>query len=64
MEKPINRPKEEIQRLANYVKGFADAKESSQLAKAAEWLEKASRQVCAQGFIGCKGGDNCNSDHK
>lgn len=34
------------------------------LVAAAKALENASRNMCAQGYYGCRGGDTCTSDHK
>lgn len=30
----------------------------------ADKLEEASRHMCGQGYFGCNGGLNCDSDHK
>ena len=62
--RPIGNAIDEIKRLASYVEGFAAAQQSNQLARAAKWLEKLSRDVCGQGYIGCRGGYKCSSDHK
>ena len=37
---------------------------STLLAKSAKWLRRFSRQMCGAGYIGCTGGQYCNSDHK
>lgn len=54
----------EVIKLAAYVQGMADAQHNEQLAKAAQWLEDLSHQMCGQGYIGCTGGRECSSDHK
>ncbi len=60
---------EVVSDLAQYLTGMADAfssmnKPSDRLQDAAKWLEKLSQKMCGQGFIGCRGGTNCDSDHK
>lgn len=57
-------PSRQISHLANYVAGYADATNNDSLQQAADWLDKLSRQICAQGYIGCYGGEKCTSDHK
>jgi hypothetical protein len=54
----------ETHELAVYVAGYAAGKCDEKLEEAAEWLEKLSEHVCAQGYIGCDGGETCTSDHK
>ncbi len=58
------RPSARMRQLADYVRGFADARENEELSDAADWLEKAAEHICAQGYFGCEGGDTCTSDHK
>lgn len=55
---------DETRELADYVQGYADAIQSTKMARAAEWLKKTSQHVCGQGYIGCSGGRDCGSDHK
>jgi len=55
---------DEVRELAVYVAGFAAGREDDKLAEAAEWLNKLSDHVCAEGYIGCEGGRECASDHK
>lgn len=55
---------DETKELAAYIAGYAAAIESPKMSKAAEWLEKLSQHVCGQGYIGCRGGRECGSDHK
>ena len=55
---------DEVKELATYLHGMADASDNQRLCTAAEWLEKLSRYVCGQGYIGCHGGRECSSDHK
>lgn len=62
-ELPVNAT-QETHDLALYVEGFAKGAQDEKLAKAAKWLDKLSRQVCGQGYIGCRGGERCTSDHK
>ena len=50
--------------LANYAKGFADARENHTMYDIYKSIEYLSDHVCGQGFINCKGGDECDSDHK
>lgn len=57
-------PIEEIARLSIYLKGMADISGNEDLELAAKWLEDLSRHICAQGYIGCTGGETCTSDHK
>lgn len=57
-------PIDEIKELAIYVRGMADATENEMLHDASEWLEKLSEHICTQGYIGCKSGSHCTSDHK
>lgn len=54
----------EVRELSVYLKGMADARENEKLEAAAKWMEELSRHICAQGYIGCKGGIECTSDHK
>lgn len=57
-------PIRELQDLALYVKGLAVGKDDERLHRAADWLEKAAQHICAQGYFGCEGGNECESDHK
>ena len=34
------------------------------LRESAGWLEEIERKVCGAGFVGCNGGEDCDSDHK
>ena len=34
------------------------------LLESAAWLRKAARNMCGQGYFGCRGGPDCDSDHK
>ncbi len=60
----INHPEKEIRDLANYIKGMADALQNAKLSEASEWLRKLSDNICGQGYIGCHGGKECDSNHK
>lgn len=55
---------DEVRELSIYISGYAAGNFDEKLAKAAVWLDELSRHVCAQGYIGCKGGSTCSSDHK
>jgi hypothetical protein len=59
---------QEIRELAIYLEGMAAAAHNEMheatLSVASDWLKKLSRNVCSQGFIGCRGGENCESSHK
>lgn len=55
---------EETKELSIYLAGFAAGRSDENLKKAAEWLEELSDHVCGQGYIGCDGGVECDSDHK
>ena len=57
-------PNPSIPELAAYVEGYADATNNKKLKLAADWLQKLSNHMCGEGFIGCHGGPNCQSDHK
>lgn len=37
---------------------------ASRILRASQWLDKLSRNVCGQGYVGCMGGEKCSSDHK
>lgn len=60
-----------VESLSAYVRGMADAfalksreDASARLRSAADWLEKLAVNMCGAGFIGCRGGPGCTSDHK
>lgn len=57
--------------LEFYAKGAADAFRASgndglalNLERMAEQLRRLKHNICGQGFIGCRGGADCTSDHK
>jgi hypothetical protein len=61
--------KNEIQKvryLAGYVKGCAKTTKDIDLEEAAKFLENLGDgySMCGAGFIGCDGGEDCDSDHK
>lgn len=60
---PVNAVKETSE-LAVYLEGFAAGRDDKKLARAAEWMKRLSQDVCGQGYINCRGGENCRSDHK
>ena len=68
-----DKPADEIRDCAVRLEAFADGMDvatkqptpmSCTMRKSAEWLEKASRNICGQGYFGCYGGPGCTSDHK
>jgi hypothetical protein len=54
----------ETRELAVYLAGLAQGSQDPSIKRAADWLDKLSRQICAQGYVGCRGGERCTSDHK
>ena len=69
MEEPIpvrgsDTPSQRLRELAAYVAGHSAAIRDETLGDAAKWLYKASRNICRQGYFGCRAGDRCESDHK
>jgi hypothetical protein len=46
------------------VSGFAEGRDDDNLRAAADWLAKASQNICAQGYFGCRSGERCTADHK
>lgn len=61
----------EAESIADWLHGFAaavgvggDCDCSMKLEQAACKIDKLSRNMCGHGFVGCRGGDNCGSDHK
>lgn len=54
----------EVDDLAAYLEGFANANRDEKLYRASQWLRKLRWNVCGAGFIGCHGGEKCTSDHK
>ena len=73
MERPMRIPYpvkegncvDEIQSLAIYTWGLANGSNDDNLRRAAQWLNLlAADHICGQGYIGCKGGRCCSSDHK
>lgn len=66
-------PREEMRELAVQMNAIANWQQDSaqqqtdtarMLIRAAGWLELASNFTCGQGMVGCRGGDQCTSDHK
>lgn len=56
---------DELNELAAYLKGMADSQQGSKtLERASHWLRQAAYNVCGQGYFGCEGGRECDSDHK
>lgn len=65
MSKTLSKHEMEILELVSYLQGYGDAEENDKLLRAAHWLEQLrSRGVCCGGIVGCRGGNECTSDHK
>jgi hypothetical protein len=69
----INSKIKEVEMLATKLEAIADwQRDSAQgetatskaLRESSKWLKKLSHDMCGQGFIGCEGGEDCDSDHK
>lgn len=56
--------RKEMLKDAEYLKGIADGTNNARIRRAAESLEQAAMNVCAQGVYGCHMGERCTSDHK
>ena len=60
----------ETRDLSIFLEGYSLAflSENPDLAKnlrlTASWLKKISQNMCGKGYIGCNGGENCESSHK
>lgn len=54
----------EVRALAIYLEGAATGSGNNKLLLAAAWLYELSGEMCGQGYIGCEGGEQCESDHK
>lgn len=64
-----NRFKAELKTLVAKLDKMADSfwvssETRRDLQDAAKWLTQISWNVCGQGYVGCRGGDKCDSDHK
>lgn len=47
------------------IKSVCEDRESIRIyANAIEALKQMARNICGQGYIGCNGGIECDSDHK
>lgn len=58
---------DEVRELATYTEGFADAvgmTRRTRLHEAAIHLRRYSEVICGQGYPGCRGGPDCDSEHK
>ena len=68
----MSEPTVEVKALANFLTPFAqgirmsgDKELAQKLERVAFWLGKLSyTDICGDGYIGCQGGSNCQSDHK
>lgn len=62
--------RQKMEGLAIYLRGASEALNetnepfSCKLTEASAFLEEAAMHTCSQGYIGCRGGDKCTSDHK
>jgi len=54
----------EVESLAIYLDGLAEGSGNPKIRECQKWMDKLSHHVCSQGYIGCGGGDKCDSDHK
>lgn len=59
-----NTPKQQLHDLSLYFEGMGDVLKNEKMKDASKWLEKASKNICGQGYFGCSGGEKCTSDHK
>jgi len=59
-----NGARQEVHDLALYVRGLGTGSKDYRLLNVADWLDRLEGQVCKQGYIGCRGGETCTSDHK
>lgn len=57
----------QVEDLAIYMEGAAasayDSNHADKLRDASALLKKLAGRMCGQGYIGCDGGPNCDSDH-
>ena len=67
----MKRKTDEVQEFADFLKGYvaglshiASEGELRPLRDIEKWLRKLRNNMCGQGFIGCRGGDDCSSSHK
>jgi hypothetical protein len=60
----MTNPAKTLHDLSLYFEGMSDALKNEKMKDASKWLEKASRNICGQGYFGCFGGEKCSSDHK
>ena len=69
----MNNPIKELQDLAIQLEAIAywqqdgvqsETKTGILLCESAKWLRKASNNICAQGYFGCRSGTACTSEHK
>ena len=65
--------RQEVHNLAIRLEAFADLLVSqgheecpvvNTLRESSGWLEDLERHVCSEGFVGCPGGEDCDSDYK
>lgn len=63
--------RQQLEALANYLAGFAEAltlkghmDAARKIGSASELVRKFIGQICRHGIAGCTGGDTCTSDHK
>lgn len=56
----------QLEAIANWQQDIAqsETKTGKLLCESAKWLRRASINICAQGYFGCRSGAACTSDHK
>jgi hypothetical protein len=64
-------PIDEQEEIAHFLEGMAgvaalvgNGDMVKTLQRGAYWLRRCADRTCAQGYIGCSGGRECESDHK
>ena len=65
MRKTPSIHEEQVRDLAAYLMGFGEASNNDKMINAANRLKQlASIGICSQNIAGCRGGNDCSSDHK
>jgi len=62
----IKKKQNRLNQANNKIKQLEDYKkfQTKEIKRVITWLEALSHHVCGRGYIGCKGGKLCDSDHK
>lgn len=62
----LNRIADQLQAIANWQMDHAGQETGTAklLMESANWHRECLRHICGQGYFGCRGGENCDSDHK